>query len=206
MHVVLLGDSILDNSAHGPDPQDVTSLLKELLGAGAKVTLLAREGDVTIGIPHQLRTLPSDATHIVLSVGGNDALGFMEVLRKPVPHVWAALEELTEAVEQFRAQYHAALAAVLELDRPTLVFTIYNGAFPEEEQPVITTALRLFNDVIVQAAGGAGLPVVELRRVCREGTDFLNPIEPGPAGRRKIAHMVRQWIHPPVLYREGAIS
>jgi len=206
MHVVLLGDSILDNSAHGSEQQDVASLLKDLLGTGARVTLVAREGDVTVGIPHQVRTLPGDATHLVLSVGGNGALGFMELLRRPVPHVWGALEELTDAVEQFRAQYHAALAAVLELGLPTLVFTIYNGAFPEEEQAVITTALRLFNDVIVQAAGGAGLPVAELRRVCREGTDFLNPIEPSPAGRWKLAHTVRQWIHPPVLYRDGAFS
>jgi len=206
MHVVLLGDSILDNSAHGLREKDVASLLKDLLGEAAKVTLLAREGDVTIGIHHQLNGLPRDATHLVLSVGGNDALGFMELLRKPVPHVWGALEELTHAVEQFRARYNGALAAVLELGRPTLVCTIYNGAFPHEEQPVITTALRLFNDVIVQAAGGAGLPVVELRRVCREGTDFLNPIEPGPEGRWKIAHAVRQWIHPPTLLRDGALS
>lgn len=196
MHIVLVGDSTLDNGAHGCDHPDVASFLREGLGEGANVTLLAREGDVAGGIHYQLERIPPGATHLVLSVGGNDVLGFMEVLRRPVGHVWEALEELSTRVEQFRNRYHQALASTLEHDRPTLVCTIYNGLFPPEEQPVITTALRLFNDVILQAARGAGLPVVELRHLCREPEDYLNPIEPSVAGRRKIAEVVLRWVDP----------
>lgn len=193
MHIVLIGDSILDNGAHRDEYPDVTALLREALGEGREVTLLAREGDVTSGIHYQLERIPRDATHLVLSVGGNDVLGFMDVLRRPVTHVWEALEVLTATVDEFRTRYHEALAVALEYGRPTLVCTIYNGSFPPEEQPVITTALRLFNDVILQAARGAGLPVAELRHVCRERDDYLNPIEPSVAGRRKIARLVLRW-------------
>jgi lysophospholipase L1-like esterase len=196
MHIVLVGDSILDNGAHGPHHPDVASLLAEALGEGARVTLLAREGDVTSGIHYQLERVPAEATHLVLSVGGNDVLGFMELLRRPVGHVWEALEVLAATVDEFRTRYHEALASALEHGRPTLVCTIYNGSFPPEEQPVITTALRLFNDVILQAARGAGLPVAELRHLCREPEDFLNPIEPSVSGRRKIAGVVHQWVAP----------
>src|SRR3954462_4689860 len=73
-HVVLLGDSVLDNAGylggHGPE---VVTQLRARLPAGWRATLLARGGSVTLDVPQQLRQLPADASHLVISAGGNDA-------------------------------------------------------------------------------------------------------------------------------------
>jgi hypothetical protein len=74
-HVVLLGDSIFDNAAYVRGGPDVVRQLREMLPAGWSATLLAVDGAVTRSVPAQIARLPADATHLVLSVGGNDALG-----------------------------------------------------------------------------------------------------------------------------------
>jgi hypothetical protein len=72
--VVLLGDSVFDNGAYvGTDP-DVVHQLRQLLPEGWGADLNARDGAVMADIPAQMRSLPTDATHLVISVGGNDAL------------------------------------------------------------------------------------------------------------------------------------
>ncbi len=73
-HVVLLGDSILDNAAYTDGAPDVAAQLHKLMPSVDHVTLLATDGHMTVDIGHQLKKLPLDATHLVLSVGGNDAL------------------------------------------------------------------------------------------------------------------------------------
>jgi hypothetical protein len=49
------------------------------------------------------------------------------------------------------------------------------------------TALTIFNDVIIRQAFTAGLPLIDLRLVCCEGSDYANEIEPSEAGGSKIA-------------------
>ena len=84
-HVVLLGDSIFDNQAYvrAGEP-DVIHQLRERLPDGWRATLLAVDGDVTNSVHSQLERLPADATHLVISVGGNDALGNLSALNEPV--------------------------------------------------------------------------------------------------------------------------
>jgi len=66
--------------------------------------------------------------------------------------------------------------------------TIYDGNLPDPElQRRASTALTIFNDVILRTAAAEGIPVVELRNVCTESADYANPIEPSVAGGRKIA-------------------
>jgi hypothetical protein len=44
-----------------------------------------------------------------------------------------------------------------------------------------------FNDVIVRVALEHRLPIIDLRPVCTERSDYSNPIEPSGSGGRKIA-------------------
>ena len=89
-HVVLLGDSIFDNARYVPDRPPVIEQLRQALPRGWRATLLAVDGDVTEDVTTQLRDLPADATHLVVSAGGNDALGESDVLRQPAATVGAA--------------------------------------------------------------------------------------------------------------------
>jgi hypothetical protein len=51
-------------------------------------------------------------------------------------------------------------------------------------------ALSTFNDVITRAAFEAGLPLLDLRLICDEDSDYANPIEPSEAGGAKIARAI----------------
>ena len=74
-HIVLLGDSIFDNAAYVPGEPDVVSQVSAKLPHGWRATLCAVDGAVTRSVEQQLQDIPIDATHLVVSVGGNDALG-----------------------------------------------------------------------------------------------------------------------------------
>ena len=68
-HVVLLGDSIFDNSAYVPDGHAVIEHLRAILPEDWSVSLLAVDGHVTSDVKTQLEKVPNDATHFVVSCG-----------------------------------------------------------------------------------------------------------------------------------------
>src|SRR3954454_20510157 len=79
-HVVLVGDSIFDNAAYVGSGPAVIDQVNSELPSQWKATLLAVDGATTASILHQLSKLTSDKSHIVISVGGNDALSHKDVL------------------------------------------------------------------------------------------------------------------------------
>jgi hypothetical protein len=79
-HVVLLGDSIFDNAAYVADRPAVIDHLRRALPADWRATLLAVDGDTTNMVAVRLPGLPADATHLIVSVGGNDALMHIDLL------------------------------------------------------------------------------------------------------------------------------
>jgi len=189
VNIVLLGDSTIDNGAYTDGGPAVPDHLAELLGDDGRVTMLAIDGSITEDIVGQLPQVPDDASHVLLSVGGNDAMLQVDVLSAPSSSVSESLATLAGTLDRFDAAYRACLDQVLALDLPTLTCTIYNGAFNLEsgEQTVITAALRMFNDVILQAGLDHGLTILDLRRVCTNRDDFANPIELNVVGGRKVA-------------------
>lgn len=187
-HVVLLGDSIFDNGAYTAGGPDVVAQLREALPAGWQATLAAVDGATTRQLPAQLRRLPAEASHLVVSMGGNDALHRAGVLGVKVGSCAEGLALLAAAVADFEAAYQAALTACRAPGLPLTLCTIYNGRFDDPAyQRVTTTALTAFNDVILRQAVVHGLTLLELRLICNEARDYANPIEPSSAGGAKIA-------------------
>lgn len=194
-HVVLLGDSIFDNARYVPGGPSVIEHLRKCLPGGWRATLLARDGAGTGEMGRQLDQLPADATHLVVSVGGNDALDHSSLLlHEPAGSFVEVLSRLAEIQEQFRRDYRAMLERVLSFGKPTAVCTVYD-AIPGLE-PAETAGLCLFNDVILREAFRAGLAVIDLRLVCTEATDYSrsSPIEPSVVGGGKIARAVARLV------------
>ena len=102
-HIVLLGDSIFDNAAYVAGGPDVVRQLRDILPSGWRATLNARDGAVIADLPLQLQRLPTDATHLVVSIGGNDALGESGLLDRKVTSMVEALELITEVRERFHS-------------------------------------------------------------------------------------------------------
>ena len=165
-HLVLLGDSIFDNAAYVPGGPDVVKQVRAALPSGWSATLLAVDGAVTRGVEAQLSRLPADATHLVLSVGGNDALGASYLLGAGARTVGEAILMLAEAQDRFASDYERMLQAVLSRGLPTALCTIYDTPPSAPNHRVIKAALSLFNDRITRAAFAAGVALIDLRLLC----------------------------------------
>jgi hypothetical protein len=190
-HLVLLGDSILDNAAYVPGRPAVVDQVRHRLPADWRVTLSARDGSVINEITDQLTHLPDDATHLVVSAGGNDVLGEIGLLQEPVRTVGDGLRLLAEVRDRFERDYHALLAAICKRGLPTVLCTIYDPCSPDEElQREAVAALGLFNDRIISLAREYRFPVIELRAICTATADFANAIEPSSSGGAKIAEAI----------------
>lgn len=190
-HVVLLGDSIFDNAAYTRGGPDVITQLRGLLPAGWRATLGAIDGATTEDFGRQVAALPRDVTHIIVSLGGNDALGHVDLLERRVRTSAEALAALAEAGERFEERYRRSVAAVVARDVPVTLCTIYNGNFPDADfQRLASTALAVFNDAILRVAFERALSVIDLRLVCNEASDYANPIEPSSHGGAKIAKAI----------------
>ena len=186
-HIVLLGDSIFDNGVYVPGEPDVVKQLRARLPEAWSATICALDGAVTRSVPGQLARVPAGATHLVVSAGGNDALGESHILGASVRLVGEAVLMLAEAQDRFARSYDDMLGSVLGLGLPTAVCTIYDTPASAPNQRVIKAALSMFNDIITRAAFSRGLPLIDLRLICSEDDDYANPIEPSARGGDKIA-------------------
>lgn len=190
-HVVLLGDSIFDNAAYVPGEPDVVQQLAAALPPGWRATLAAADGAVTTGVERQLAGVPRDATHLVLSIGGNDALGHIDILERRAGSAAEVLDLLADVAESFEERYRAVLRRVLAVGLPLAVCTIYEGALPDPAmQRRASTALVVFNDAILRSAADAGVDVIELRLLFTDPSDYANPIEPSTRGGAKLAQAI----------------
>lgn len=186
-HIVLFGDSIFDNGSYVDGGPSVIEQVINQLPDDWQATLLAVDGDTTVETHQQFLRLPKDATHVVLSVGGNDALGCISALEASATSVRQALVALNRIKCDFENNYKALHSALAAMGIPLMVCTIYNSVpgLPSE----LRTALGMFNDVIIAEAAARRLPVLDLRLICTDPGDYSeqSPIEPSPQGGAKLA-------------------
>jgi lysophospholipase L1-like esterase len=194
-HLVLLGDSVFDNARYVNGGLAVIDRLQDQLPEGWKATLLAIDGNVTTDVPRQIDSIPDDATHLVVSMGGNDALNASGILSDSADSVAEVLGKLAVVSQTFERNYLEVLGALQRRKLPLILCTIYYPRFPDPYlQKLAVTALTIFNDVIVRAAFSAGAPLLDLRLICNEDADYANEIEPSAAGGEKITRAIWQAI------------
>jgi lysophospholipase L1-like esterase len=190
-HVVLLGDSVFDNASYVGGGADVVTHLRGLVPEGWRATLKAVDGSVVNHVSWQLETLPEDATHLIVSVGGNDALMNAGILGEGAESFAEVLDRLAGVAEAFESDYRRMLDALLAAAKPVAVSTIYYPRMDDARvQRLACAALATFNDVITRAAFETGLPLIDLRLICNDAADYANPIEPSEAGGAKIASAI----------------
>jgi hypothetical protein len=209
-HIVLLGDSIFDNGSYvGYNELDVPNQLKSLVKNDCRVTNLAIDGHVTSHIATQLNNLPSDATHLFVSVGGNDALRHLLIFNETVDTIGDAFQKMYLIGENFQKAYSGMLDSVLVHKLPTTVCSIYYPKFDaqslsrvelylpqqvnaEQLQQRAMAAESIFNDIIMFEVFKRNLPLIDLRVLCNKDEDYANPIEPSCIGGLKIANKIKE--------------
>lgn len=186
-HIVLLGDSIFDNAVYVPGEPPVIDQFRLILKEQSEATLLAVDGSITSEVFEQTSQLPKESTHLFISSGGNDALNLISVLEEPASSVVEVLQVLAQIRSQFQQSYHQMLEHILGLKKYVAICTIYDSV--PNLGPAEVSALSLLNDVILREAFFFRIPVVDLRLICNEPSDYssCSPIEPSAKGGAKIA-------------------
>ncbi|MCA1624205.1 MAG: SGNH/GDSL hydrolase family protein [Acidobacteria bacterium] len=187
-HIVLLGDSVFDNKRYVGGEFDVTEHLREMIPQDWQASLKAVDGSVIENVSRQVKEIPNGATHLIVSGGGNDALMNADVLQMNANSAAEVLSVLANRAKNFELNYARMLETVLGQNLPTAVCTIYYPNFPNDAlQKIAVAALSVFNDVIFRQAILAGVPVLDLRLICNEKSNYANEIEPSSEGGKKIA-------------------
>ncbi len=209
-HIILAGDSVFDNRTYVEVGEpDVRDQLADLLDDGDKATLIAVDGDINNNVSKQLDNIPNDATHLFISIGGNDALMHIDSFTDSVSTIGDALDSFNEKIQEFEKEYIKMLTNIIKYGLKTTLCTIYNPCFDHENMDRIsymfppntnfkklqrrsTTALPLFNNIIFQEAFNFGLPVMDLRLIFNDKADYSNPIEPSVVGGIKMARIIKE--------------
>ncbi|CAF2373918.1 unnamed protein product [Rotaria sp. Silwood2] len=192
-HLVLLGDSTLDNRFYvgKGNPAIIDQLKLKAKERGWNATSVAVDGHSISHISTQLTRIPQDATHLFISIGGNDALSYMQRLQESVQNVGEALIILSEFEKNFEKDYIEMLKHVSACKIPTTICTMYKPNFNiPQQQLMCETGLSVLNDVIITEATKLGIPVIDLKTIFNDPEDYANHIEPDVQGGSKIVENI----------------
>ena len=225
--ILLLGDSIIDNKSYVLSSElDVTAHLKELCSNDLSTTVEnhAVDGDTMYDlVSGQLDSkILSDASHIVVSIGGNDLLhniSFLQttselskVMGKGAMIGKWGVKELNpsrnkvfeetyfEIIEPFKKQYETIVANLSNHRANLLLCTVYEGDLVDSDEfsdvnNSSKTMVSIFNDIVYRTANKYGADVLELRDIFVISEDYANPIEPSHIGGGKLAKAIYDWIN-----------
>lgn len=108
------------------------------------------DGDRTQDVMARLQRLPHNASYLVVSVGGNEALEHLASLTESAKSVAEVLGRLAQIGEPFEHAYYGMVQGVLQHSLPTALCIIYHLQFPAQElQSSAITALTIFNNLII---------------------------------------------------------
>lgn len=190
-HIVLLGDSIFDNALYVPGGPSVLEHIERMLPEGDRVTMIALDGATVSSVFRQLERVPEDATHLVLSAGGNDALWTAgSIFAQESKNVRSSLQRVAESIVEFKYEYRRLICALRELRLPLVTCTVYDSIPGLDSSE--TAGLCLFNDTITRTAFELGTTLIDLRTICNESSDYspVSPIEPSASGGSKIVRAI----------------
>ena len=224
--IILLGDSIIDNKSYVLNNElDVTEHLKKLFSYDPHIAIEnhAVDGDTMYQLErdHLDSNLLSGATHMVVSIGGNDLLcniSFLQTttklskvmgkdariekwgVRELNPSRNRVFEETYfEIIQPFTKQYETIVANLSNHRAKLLLCTVYEGDLVDSDEfsdvnYSSKTMVSVFNDIVYRTANKYGADVLELREIFVSSEDYANPIEPSHIGGGKLAKAIQQWV------------
>ena len=225
-NILLLGDSIIDNRSYVLDGElDVTAHLKKLYADQPNVIITnnAVDGDTMYNIEYNHLDTPEveEASHIIVSIGGNDLLHNISFLqttselskvmgkdarigkwgrRELNPSRNKVFEETYfEIIKPFTKQYETIVANLSSHRANLLLCTVYEGDLADSDEfsdvnNSSKTMVSLFNDIVYRTANKYRADVLELREIFVRPEDYANPIEPSHIGGGKLAKAIQRWV------------
>jgi hypothetical protein len=225
-NILLLGDSIIDNRSYVLEGElDVTTHLKKLYSDQPDIIITnnAVDGYTMYNIEYNHLDTPEveEASHIIVSIGGNDLLhniSFLQttselskVMGKDARIGKWGVKELNpsrnkvfeetyyEIIKPFTKQYETIVANLSSQRANLLLCTVYEGDLVDSDEfsdvnNSSKTMVSLFNDIVYRTANKYGTDVLELREIFVSPEDYANPIEPSHIGGGKLAKAIQKWV------------
>ena len=226
-NILLLGDSIIDNRSYVlKDELDVTAHLKKLYldQPDVSITNNAVDGDTMYDLEynHLDTSGIEEASHIIVSIGGNDLLHNISFLQRTSelskimgkdarigkwgvkelnPSRNRVFEETYfEIIKPFTKQYETIVANLSNHRAKLLLCTVYEGDLVDSDEfsdvnNSSKTMVSLFNDIVYRTANKYSADVLELREIFVRPEDYANPIEPSHIGGGKLAKAIQKWVN-----------
>ena len=225
--IYLLGDSIIDNAVYvKKNEKDVVSHLISMYKGNPQIKINNRAVD-----GHTMRDLLdtqlsdeglNEATHIVMSIGGNDLLqniSFLQMtsklsevmdkdarigkwgVRELNPSRNKVFEETYfEIIKPFNSLYETIVEKLSNYRAKLLLCTVYEGdLFGSDEFENVfyssKTMVSIFNDLVYKSSSKFKTDVLELRNIFVSSEDYANPIEPSHIGGEKLAKSIVEWVN-----------
>lgn len=178
-HIILLGDSVLNNSNYVKENESIEKLLKAQ--TETQITSLAQDGAVLQEIFTQIDKIPLEwnkpTTYIFLSIGGNDLLNH-------------SLSEIY--IHKLIEQYKLLIATIItRLPSAKLyLLTLYYPTSAKYES--YNEYISLWNKNVEELMPSSN--IIYLQNIINQESDLVYQIEPSSNGGKKIAEAILQKI------------
>jgi len=192
VHIVLIGDSTLDNGRYLNLARGELSVEKQLtkscIDKGWDMTVLAQDGSMLEDVRHrQLPLIPEAATHIILSASGNDLLSLlnqMVVANFTMSSMYSTIGTgLTKVSEDYGDILQELKALGCHLACCTLYRPNFNHFFFKS---LATFSLGVHNGRITQKSVETDCSVIDFANIFEAPDDFANPLELSTRGGSKV--------------------
>lgn len=200
VHIVLLGDSTLDNGRYlnlaAGELSVEKQLTKRCLDRGWDMTVLAQDGSLLDDVrQRQLPLIPEAATHIILSASGNDLLSLlnqMVVANFTLSSMYATIgADLAKVSEKYRDILQELKGLGCHLACCTLYRPNFNHLFFKS---LATFSLGIHNNRIKQITVDLDCSVIDFANIFDQSEDFANPLELSTVGGSKLVENVASFV------------
>ena len=179
-NIILIGDSILNNSNYVSEGKSVFDILKTKTN---KVFNVAKDGATISDLYSQLDKIPLDLnmseTYVFISTGGNDILNKRSQLDE------TELVSLFNSYKNFISALRAKLGSV-----KINIMNLYLPSNPRYQS--YKTSVEIWNKLIQENSNKIGeiYNVIDLNKILVTPADFVYDIEPSDLGSEKIANII----------------
>lgn len=200
VHIVLLGDSTLDNGRYLNLARGELSVEKQLtkrcLERGWDMTVLAQDGSMLEDVrQRQLPLVPEAATHIILSASGNDLLSLLNQMVVANFTLSSMYTTIGTGLGQVSEDYRVLVQDVKALGCHLACCTLYRPSFNHMFfKSLATFSLGIHNNRIRQISTDLDSSIIEFSDIFDDPADFANPLELSSRGGSKLVGNVSAFV------------
>ena len=180
-NIILLGDSILNNTTYVKKEETIQELLLDYT-KNSKLYYMPKDEAVIADIYDQFATIPADLDnpYFVLSVGGNDILQGANApgSNKKVKNVFSKYKKLVKAIQ---TRFPASKLFLMNIYLPPTI------------TPAQKTAITEWNSLLYDYATDPKNNIKSLIAInykLNQKDDFINDLEPSFQGGKKIVELI----------------